>query len=84
MSTMPAYPSADEQSLTKLDLAHKGLHGAIQAYQDELDKAMKDIEMKHNPFIFAAESVVYEAMGNAALNGFSREEMYQAMGCAGH
>jgi hypothetical protein len=45
---------------------------------------MKDIEMKHNPFIFAAESVVYEAMGNAAMNGFSREEMYQAMGCAGH
>lgn len=81
---MPAYPAADEQSLLKVDLAHKALHSAVETYRAELQEAMDRIERKHNPFIFAAQSVLYEAMGNAALNGFSEPEMQQAMGCAGH
>lgn len=80
---MPEFP-ADEQSLLKVDLAHKAVHDAVAAYRAELQAEMERIERKHNPFIFAAQSVLYEAMGNAALNGFSEPEMQQAMGCGSH
>jgi hypothetical protein len=80
---LPPYP-VDEESLLKVDLAHKALHKSVEAYRQELQEAMDRIERKHNPFIFTAQSVLYEAMANAAMSGFSETEMQQAMGCAGH
>lgn len=81
MSTLPPYPT-DTESLLKVDRAHKTLHENIVAYRAELQEAMDRIERKHNPFIYAAQSVLYEAMSNAALNGFSELEIQTAMGCA--
>ena len=83
MSKLPPYPT-DAESLVKVDLAHKALHGAVEAYRTELQEAMDRIERKHNPFIFTAQSVLYEAMANSAHSGCSEDEMRQVMGCAGH
>lgn len=83
MSAMPEYPR-DQEALLKVDRAHKALNGAMESMQSDLDKAVLDVEMRHNPFIFAAQSVFYEAMGNAALAGFTREELESVIDCGMH
>jgi hypothetical protein len=45
---------------------------------------LQDLANKHNPFIWAAQSLLYEAMGNAGMAGFSQEQLDQIMGCQGH
>lgn len=83
MSTIPPYPQ-DEDALLKLDRAHKAYELAVQAYQQDIDAETARLAAKHNPFIWAAHSVLYEAMGNAALAGFSPADLAKTMGCANH
>lgn len=83
MSTIPPYPQ-DDGELLKLDRAHKAYELALQAYNEDVQKENERLAAKHNPFIWAAQSVLYEAMGNAALAGFSPAEMVQTMGCRNH
>jgi hypothetical protein len=83
MSTMPMYPQ-DENALVKLDRAHKALDLANGSYADDVNRAMEELDKKHSPFIYAAQSVLYEAMGNAAMAGFSHAEMTDVMDCEGH
>lgn len=81
---MPPFPTEDTEALIKVDRAHKGLHLVNAQYRDELDAAVKAIDLKHSPFIYAAQSVLYEALRNASLNGFDTDELQQAMGCDHH
>lgn len=83
MSSMPDYPR-DEDALIKVDRAHKALDGAVANMQADIDKAILGVEVRHNPFIWTAQSVLYEAMSNAALCGFSRAETEEVMGCQQH
>jgi hypothetical protein len=83
MSSMPLYPQ-DENALVKLTQAHDALDKVQQAYADELNRAMDEIDQKHSPFMYAAQSVLYEAMGNAAMAGFTKEQMVDVMACEGH
>ena len=84
MSTMPPFPVEDTEALVKLSDAHRAVHLVNQQYKDEIDAAIRAVELKHSPFLYAAQSVLYEAMRNAALQGFDTDELNQAMGCAGH
>lgn len=83
MSEMPDFP-ADNEALVKLTLAHQSYEQALKDYDDEIKKAYEQVGLKHNPFIWAAQSVLYEAMGNAALAGFSPAQLGQVMGCRNH
>lgn len=83
MSAIPPYPQEDGE-LIKLDRAHTGYEKALAAYRDDLAQEKIRLAAKHNPFIWAAQSVLYEAMGNAALAGFSPADMVQTMGCDNH
>ena len=74
----------DDNALLKLDQAHKGLDKVNESYTADLDRAIAEVDAKHAPFIYAAQSVLYEAMGNAAMAGFSRDQMVAVMDCAGH
>jgi len=80
---MPAYP-LDDQALLKVDRAHKGFEAASQSYLEEYEQVMTSLANKHNPFIYAAQSVLYEAMSNAAMAGFTRAQMEQVMECDEH
>ena len=80
---MPDYP-VDNECLVKVDKAHKALHLVNDQYRTEMDAAVRAVELKHTPFIYAAQSVLYEALGNAALNGFDTDELRQLMGCGTH
>lgn len=83
MSSMPEYPK-DADALLTLDRAHKALDSAAANMQADIDKAILEVELRHNPFIWTAQSVLYEAMSNAALCGFSRAETEEIMGCDHH
>lgn len=83
MSKMPEFPT-DDDCLIKVDLAHKALHLVNEAYRADRDAALRAVELKHTPFIYAAQSVMYEALGNAALAGFDTDELQQTMGCSIH
>ena len=83
MSALPDFPQ-DENALLKLDKAHKALDQVNKAYHDELDLVIDATDQKHSPFIYAAQSVLYEAMGNAAMAGFTREQMIAVMDCPSH
>lgn len=83
MNKMPDYP-VDDECLLKVDKAHKALHAETDAYRAEMDAAVRTVELKHTPYIYAARSVLYEALGNAALAGFDTEELLQTMGCGTH
>lgn len=83
MSAMPEI-TPDDDVLVKLDRAHRAYEGAVALYQADVDKANKELAAKHNPFIWAAHSVLYEAMGNAALAGFEPRDLARTMGCADH
>lgn len=83
MSDMPSFPQ-DENALIKLTRAHEALDKAQNSYADDLNRAMDEIDQKHSPFIYAAQSVLYEAMGNAAMAGFTKEQMVDVMACEGH
>jgi hypothetical protein len=83
MSVMPQFP-LDNDSLLKVDRAHRALELTLRSQSDELDAEVARIAQKHNPFIYAAQSVLYEAMGNASLAGFSSEEMQRVMDCDYH
>ena len=83
MSKLPPYP-VDNEATLKLDQAHKSLHMVNEAYKAEVDAAVRMVEMKHAPFLYTAQSVLYEAMSEAALAGFDAEEQAQIMGCVGH
>lgn len=74
----------DDDVLVKLDRAHKGFEGAVAAYQADMEKAHRQVVAKHNPFLWTAESVLYEAMAKAAFAGFTNEEMSKAIGCSAH
>lgn len=84
MSTMPPYPIEDTDALVKLTKAHEGFHLVNTQYREELDAVLRAVDLKHSPFIYAAQSVLYEAMQNASLQGFDTEELHQAMGCGSH
>jgi len=83
MSAMPDFPQG-EDALLKLDLAHKGYEQAMRTYREDVARENERLAAKHNAFIWAAQSVLYEAMGNAALAGFSPAEMVQTMNCSDH
>lgn len=83
MSAMPEYVP-DNDVLIKLDLAHKALNRVNAEYIAEYERMCKELEDKHNPFIWTAQSVLYEAMGKAGLAGFSHEDMAKVMGCRSH
>jgi hypothetical protein len=78
MSAMP-HIIPDDDLLLKVDRAHKALMGATEAYNVERAKVFRDLDAKHNPFIWAAQSVLYEAMGNAALAGFTEDDLCKVM-----
>lgn len=80
---LPPYP-VDNEATLKLDQAHKSLHMVNQAYKDELNEAIRRVDLKHAPFLYTAQSVLYEAMSEAAIAGFDAEEQAQIMGCAMH
>lgn len=84
MSKMPAFPVEDPESLLKLSNAHQAFHLVNQQYREDLDAAIKAVDLKHSPFIYAAQSVLYESMRNASLNGFDTEQMQVVMGCGAH
>lgn len=84
MSTLPPFPIEDTDALVKLAKAHESVHLINKQYAEDREAAIKAVEQKHAPFIYAAQSVLYEAMRNAALQGFDTAELEQAMGCAGH
>ena len=81
---MPAFPVEDPESLLKLSNAHQALHLVNEQYRADLDAAVRAVDLKHSPFIYAAQSVLYEAMRNASLNGFDADQMQVVMGCSGH
>jgi hypothetical protein len=83
MSAMPHYPQ-DENALLKLSKAHEALDKANAVYLQEYERLTAELAQKHNPFIYMAQSVLYEALGNAAMAGFSRDQMYEVMDCDGH
>lgn len=83
MSAMPEI-TPDDDVLLKLDRAHKAYEEALRLYSADVEKATAELAAKHNPFIWAANSVLYEAMGNAALAGFEPRDLAKAMGCANH
>jgi hypothetical protein len=83
MSALPSI-APDAEALLKLDLAHKGYEQAMRTYREDVARENERLAAKHNAFIWTAQSVLYEAMGNAALAGFSPAEMVQTMGCSDH
>lgn len=83
MSKMPMYPH-DQDALLKVDQAHKTLEMVLEAQRTEIDAEVARIAQKHNAFIYASQSVLYEAMGNASLAGFTSEEMQRVMDCDFH
>lgn len=83
MSAMPEI-TPDDDVLVKLDRAHKAYEATLRSYQDDLDKESARLAAKHNPFIWSAQSVLYEAMGAAGFAGFSPAEMVKTMGCSQH
>jgi hypothetical protein len=84
MSTMPPFPIEDTDALVKLSKAHESVHLVNKQFADDREAAIKAVEQKHAPFLYAAQSVLYEAMRNASLQGFDTEELQQAMGCSSH
>lgn len=84
MSTLPPFPIEDTEALVKLSNAHDAVHLVNKQFAEEREAAIKAVEQRHAPFIYAAQSVLYEAMRNAALQGFDTEELHQAMGCTSH
>jgi hypothetical protein len=78
MSAMP-HIIPDDDLLLKVDRAHKALEGATKAYDAERARVLLELDQKHNPFIWAAQSVLYEAMGNAALAGFTEDDLCKVM-----
>jgi hypothetical protein len=83
MSALPEYPR-DPEALIKLDRAHKALDAAVLSMQADIDKTLQEVELRHNPFIWTAQSVLYEALANASLCGFTREETEEIMDCDRH
>jgi hypothetical protein len=83
MSAMP-HIEPDEDVMVQLDRAHKGYEAAVRAYNADIAEANRQLAQKHNPFLWTAQSVLYEAMGKAAFAGFSPADMAQTMGCSDH
>lgn len=83
---MSAFPeiTPDDDVLVKLDRAHRAYEESLRLYSADVEKANKELAAKHNPFLWAAQSVLYEAMGNAALAGFEPKDLARTMGCANH
>lgn len=78
MSAMPEI-TPDDDVLVKLDRAYHALKGATAAYDAERARVLEELDRKHNPFLWAAQSVLYEAMGNAAMAGFSEADLCKVM-----
>jgi len=83
MSTMP-HIEPDEDALLQLDRAHKAYNAAVRDYQADIAESDRRLAAKHNPFLWTAQSVLYEAMGKAAFAGFSPADLVQTMGCDQH
>lgn len=83
MSAMPEI-TPDDDVLLKLDRAHKGYEQALRDYNADVARENERLSAKHNPFIWSAQSVLYEAMANATFAGFSPDDLVQTMGCRNH
>lgn len=83
MSEMPEYPLSSD-ALLQVDRAHKAYELISNEYIAEIDRLNKELAVKFNPSIFAAQSVLYEAMGQASSAGFTYEQMVEVMECDQH
>lgn len=83
MSTLPPIQS-DPNVLVQLDLAHKAYEKVQQEIADALNEANRKITEQFNPIYYAAQSVLYEAMGKATQDGFTHRQLCDVMGCDGH
>lgn len=80
---MPEYPLSST-ALLDVDRAHK----ALEKINDEIDAAViaatAKINGEYTPIMFAAQSVLYEAMGKAAEAGFTYQQLRDTMDCDAH
>lgn len=80
---MPEYPQSDT-ALIDVDRAHKALEKINSELVAACDAATDKIAQDFNPIIFAAQSVLYEKMGQAANVGFTYNQLREVMDCDGH
>lgn len=80
---MPEW-SHSETALLDVDRAHKALEKVQAELEAAIDAANERIAKEFNPIVFASQSVLYEAMGNAANAGFSYAQLREVMDCDMH
>lgn len=84
MSGVADFTVQDEEAMLKLDRAHKAYEKAQNEVVEALEEAQRKVYERYNPLLFESQSVLYEAMANAARAGFNYEDMVQTMGCTSH
>lgn len=78
------YIEHDSNALLNVDRAHKALEKIQDEIRGAIDKATDEINAKYNPVTFAAQSVLYEAMGKASEAGFTYQQLCDTMHCDDH
>jgi hypothetical protein len=80
---LPEYPHNDA-ALVNVVRAHTALEKINAEIDEAVKEATRKINAQYTPMMYAAQSVLYEAMGQASGAGFTYRELCEVMQCANH